>query len=92
MSLFLSQLGKRIFLQNLKQTQQDLELPKTFSNLNSLSEKLDKLTGELNSIVTDAEFKKDIKETAKNAKETSENLQKISKKFNKRFLLFRLLF
>ena len=80
------------FIKSLKQTQQDLELPKTFSNLNSLSEKLDKLTGELNSIVTDAEFKKDIKETAKNAKETSENLQKISKKFNKRFLFFRLLF
>ena len=61
-------------------------------NLNSLSEKLDKLTTELNSIVADDKFKEDIKVTAEKARETSENLQKMSKKFNKRFLLFRLLF
>ncbi|MBI3590713.1 MAG: MCE family protein [Candidatus Melainabacteria bacterium] len=80
------------FIKDLRQTQEELELPKTVSNLNSLSEKLDKLTGELNSIVADKEFKEDIKVTAKKARETSENLQKISKKFNKRFLFFRLLF
>lgn len=80
------------FIKDLRQTQQELELPKTISNLNSLSEKLDKLTTELNSVVTDKEFKENIKVTAQKARETSENLQKISKKFNKRFLLFRLLF
>lgn len=80
------------FIKNLRQTQQDLELPKTISNLNSLSEKLDKLTGELNNIVADKKFQEDIKVTAQKARETSENLQKISKKFNKRFLFFRLLF
>ena len=80
------------FIKDLRQTQQDLELPKTVSNLNSLSEKLDKLTGELNGIVTDKDFKEDIKVTVQKARETSENLEKLSKKFNKRFLLFRLLF
>ena len=80
------------FIKDLRQTQQELELPRTVSNLNSLSEKLDKLTGELNNIVADEKFKDDIKVTAKKARETSENLQKISKKFNKRFLFFRLLF
>ena len=80
------------FIKDLRQTQQELELPKTISNLNSLSEKLDKLTGELNSIVGDEKFKEDLKVTAEKARETSENLQKMSKKFNKRFLLFRLLF
>lgn len=80
------------FVKDLKQTQQDLELPKTISNLNSLSEKLDKLTGELNNIVADEQFKEDIRITVQKARETSENLQKISKKFNKKFLLFRLLF
>ncbi len=80
------------FIKDLRQTQEELELPKTISNLNSLSEKLDSLTGELSSIVTDKEFKENIKVTAQKARETSENLQKISKKYNKRFLLFRLLF
>lgn len=80
------------FIKELRKTQEELELPKTISNLNSLSEKLDKLTTELSSIVTDEEFKEDIKVTVQKARETSENLQKISKKFNKRFLLFRLLF
>lgn len=80
------------FIKDLRQTQQELELPKTISNLNSLSEKLDKLTGELNNIVADKEFKEDIKVTVQKARETSENLEKISKKFNKRFLFFRLLF
>ena len=80
------------FIKDLRQTQEELELPKTVANLNSLSEKLDKLTSELNSIVADEQFKEDIKVTAKKARETSENLQDISKKFNKRFLLFRLLF
>lgn len=80
------------FIKDLRQTQQELELPKTISNLNSLSEKLDKLTTELNDIVADKEFKEDIKVTVQKARETSENLQKLSKKFNKRFLLFRLLF
>ena len=80
------------FIKELRQTQEQLELPKTISNLNSLSEKLDKLTTELNSIVADTEFKDDVKVTVQKARETSENLQKLSKKFNKRFLLFRLLF
>lgn len=80
------------FIKELRQTQEELELPKTISNLNSLSEKLDKLTSELNTIVADTEFKEDIKVTVQKARETSENLQKLSKKFNKRFLLFRLLF
>lgn len=80
------------FVKDLRQTQKELEFPKTVSNLNSLSEKLDKLTGELNNVVGDERFQDDIKVTAKKARETSENLQKISKKFNKRFLLFRLLF
>ena len=80
------------FIKDLRQTQQELELPKTVSNLNSLSGKLDKLTDELNGIVADKEFKEDIKTTAKKARETSENLEKISKKYSKRFLLFRLLF
>ena len=80
------------FIKDLRQTQQELELPRTISNLNSLSEKLDKLTTELNSIVADKEFKEGIKVTIQKARETSENLQKLSKKFNKRFLLFRLLF
>ncbi len=80
------------FIKDLRQTQENLELPKTISNLNSLSEKLDKLTGELNGIVADKEFKENIKVTAQKARETSENLQKISKKYSKRFLFFRLLF
>lgn len=80
------------FVKDLRQTQQELELPKTIANLNSLSEKLDKLTGELNGIVTDKDFKEDIKITVQKARETSENLEKLSKKFNKRFLFFRLLF
>ena len=80
------------FIKDLRQTQEELELPKTVANLNSLSEKLDKLTGELNSIVADEKFKEDIKVTAQKARETSENLHKLSKKFNKRFLFFRLLF
>ena len=80
------------FIKDLRQTQEELELPRTVSNLNSLSEKLDKLTGELNSIVADEKFKSDIKITAQKARETSENLQKVSKKFSKRFLFFRLLF
>ena len=80
------------FIKDLRQTQEELELPKTISNLNSLSEKLDKLTGELNNIVGDKQFKEDIKVTVQKARETSENLQKMSKKFNKRFLFFRLLF
>lgn len=80
------------FISDLRQTQQELELPRTISNLNSLSEKLDKLTGELSGIVSDENFKEDIKVTVQKARETSENLQKLSKKFNKRFLLFRLLF
>lgn len=80
------------FIKDLRQTQEDLKLPKTISNLNSLSEKLDKLTDGLNSIVADKEFKENIKVTAQKARETSENLQKISKKYSKRFLFFRLLF
>ena len=80
------------FIKDLRQTQENLELPKTISNLNSLSEKLDKLTGELNGIVADKDFKENIKVTAQKARETSENLQKISKKYSKRFLFFRLLF
>ena len=80
------------FVKDLRQTQEDLKLPKTVANLNSLSEKLDKLTDGLNSIVADKEFKENIKVTAQKARETSENLQKISKKYNKKFLLFRLLF
>ena len=80
------------FVKDLRQTQEDLKLPKTVANLNSLSEKLDKLTDGLNSIVADKEFKENIKVTAQKARETSENLQKISKKYSKRFLLFRLLF
>ena len=80
------------FISDLRQTQQELELPRTISNLNSLSDKLDKLTVELNSVVGDEEFKKNIKITAKKARETSENLEKISKKYSKRFLFFRLLF
>ncbi|OGI18739.1 MAG: hypothetical protein A3B68_03610 [Candidatus Melainabacteria bacterium RIFCSPHIGHO2_02_FULL_34_12] len=80
------------FIKDLRQTQEELEFPKTVKNLNSLSEKLDQLTTELNSIVADKEFKENIKVTAKKAKETSENLEKISKKYSKRFLLFRLLF
>lgn len=80
------------FIKDLRQTQEELELPKTVSNLNSLSEKLDKLTGELNGIVADKEFKDNIKITVEKARETSENLQKLTKKYNKRFLLFRLLF
>ena len=80
------------FIKDLRQTQEELELPKTVANLNSLSEKLDKLTGELNGIITDKEFKDNIKVTVEKARETSENLQKLTKKFNKRFLLFRLLF
>ncbi len=80
------------FVRDLHTTQEELELPKTISNLNSLSEKLDKLTGELNGIVGDSEFKDNIKVTAEKARETSENLHKISKKFSKRFLFFRLLF
>jgi ABC-type transporter Mla subunit MlaD len=80
------------FIKDLRQTQEDLKLPKTVANLNSLSEKLDKLTDGLNSIVADKDFKENIKVTAQKARETSENLQKISKKYNRRFLLFRLLF
>ncbi len=80
------------FVKQLRQTEQELELPKTISNINSLSDKLDKLTNELSSIVTDKEFKDNIKVTAEKARETSENLQKISNKYSKRFLLFRLLF
>lgn len=80
------------FIKDLRQTQEGLDLPKTISNLNSLSEKLDTLTSELNSIVADKEFKEDIKITVQKARETSENLNKVSKKFSKRFLLFRLLF
>lgn len=80
------------FIKDLRQTQEQLELPKTVANLNSLSEKLDKLTGELNGIIADKEFKDNIKVTVEKARETSENLQKLTKKFNKRFLLFRLLF
>ncbi|MBI2996344.1 MAG: MCE family protein [Candidatus Melainabacteria bacterium] len=80
------------FIKDLRQTHEELELPKAITNLNSLSEKLDKLTEELNKIVADKEFQEDIKVTAQKARETSENLQKMSKKFNKRFLLFRLLF
>lgn len=80
------------FIKDLRQTQEELGLPKTISNLNSLTEKLDKLTGELNSIVADKEFKEDIKVTVQKARETSENLHKLSKRFNKKFSLFRLLF
>lgn len=80
------------FIKDLRQTQKELELPRTVTNLNSLSEKLDKLTGELNSIVSDVKFKEDIKVTAQKARETSENLKKISDKFSKRFSFFRLLF
>lgn len=80
------------FIKDLRQTQEQLELPQAVSNLNSLSEKLDKLTNELNSIVADKEFKDNLKVTAQKARETSENLQKLSRKFNSRFFLFRLLF
>lgn len=80
------------FVKQLRQTEQELQLPKTISNINSLSDKLDKLTTELNSIVADKELKENIKVTAQKARETSENLQKISNKYSKRFLLFRLLF
>ena len=80
------------FISDLRATHKELELPRTISNLNSLSEKLDTLTEELNSIVADQKFKENIKVTAQKARETSENLQKISKKYSKRFLLFRLLF
>lgn len=80
------------FIKDLRQTQEELELPRTVSNLNTLSEKLDKLTGELNSIIADKEFKENVKVTVEKARETSENLEKLSKKFSKRFLLFRLLF
>ena len=80
------------FITELRQTHNELELPKTISNLNSLAGKLDTLTTELNSVVTDEKFKEDIKVTVEKARETSENLEQISKKFKKRFLLFRLLF
>lgn len=80
------------FIRDLRKTNEELELPKTVANLNSLAEKLDTLTSELNTVVTDEKFKEDIKITIQKARETSENLEKISKKFNKRFLLFRLLF
>ena len=80
------------FIKELRKTHQDLEIPKTLSNLNSLSEKLDKLGSELNNIVADKEFQEDIKTTAKKTRETSENLKKISEKFSKRFLFIRLLF
>lgn len=80
------------FIKDLRKTHEELELPRTISNLNSVSEKLDTLTGELNSVIADEKFKEDIKVTAQKARETSENLEKMSKKFNKRFLLFRLLF
>lgn len=80
------------FVKEIRQTQKELDFPKTVSNLNSLSEKLEKLSSEANNLVGDKTFQEDIKVTAKKARETSENLQKVSKKFNKRFLLFRLLF
>ncbi len=80
------------FIKQLRQTEEELELPKTISNINSLSEKLDTLADGLNSIVADNEFRENIKVTAQKARETSENVQKISKKFSKRFLFFRLLF
>lgn len=80
------------FISELRQTHEELELPKTIANLNSLAGKLDILTTELNSVVTDEKFKEDIQVTVKKARETSENLEQISKKFKKRFLLFRLLF
>jgi len=80
------------FLRELRQTNQELDLPRTISNLNSLSEKLDKLTTELNSVVADEQFKEDLKVTVQKARETSENLKRMSDKVGKRFLLFRLLF
>lgn len=80
------------FIRELRETHDELELPKTISNLNSLAEKLDKLTAEISSVVADESVKEDIRVTIEKARETSENLEKISKKFNKRFLLFRLLF
>lgn len=80
------------FIKELRQTNEELELPKTISNLNSLAEKLDTLTTELTNIAADEQFKEDIKITVQKARETSENLEKMSKKFSKRFLLFRLLF
>jgi ABC-type transporter Mla subunit MlaD len=80
------------FIKDLRKTQEELELTKTVSNLNALSTKLDTLATEVNTVVADKEFQKDIKLTAKQSRETSENLQKASKKLTKRFLLFRLLF
>lgn len=80
------------FIADLRKTHEELDLPTTVSNLNSLAEKLDKLTADLNNVVADDEVKDDVKVTIKKARETSENLQKISKRLNKRFLLFRLLF
>ena len=80
------------FVKDLRQAQEELGLPETLSNLNSLSTKLDKLAEELNGVVADEEFKENIKITAEKARKTSENLEKISKKYSKRFLLFRLLF
>ncbi|MBI3308342.1 MAG: MCE family protein [Candidatus Melainabacteria bacterium] len=80
------------FIKELRETHDELELPKTISNLNSLAEKLDSLTTEVTQVVSDEKIQEDIKVTIQKARETSENLEKMSKKFNKRFLLFRLLF
>ena len=80
------------FIKELRETHDELELPKTISNLNSLAEKLDSLTTEVTQVVSDEKIQEDIRVTIQKARETSENLEKMSKKFNKRFLLFRLLF
>lgn len=80
------------FVKEIRQTQKELDFPKTVSNLNSLSEKLDKLSSEANNLVGDKTFQEDIKVSAKKARETTSNLEKISKKFSGRFTLFKLLF
>lgn len=80
------------FVKEIRQTQKELDFPKTVSNLNSLTERLDKLSSEANEIIGDKTFQEDIKVTAKKARETSSNLEKLSKKFKGRFTLFKLLF
>lgn len=80
------------FVKEIRQTQKELDFPKTVSNLNSLSEKLDKLSSEANNLVGDKNFQEDIKVSAKKARETTSNLEKITKKFSGRFTLFKLLF
>lgn len=79
-------------VRDLRRTNEELEIPKTIANLNSLAEKLDTLTTELNKIAADEKIKDDLKVTIEKSRQTSENLEKVSKKLNKRFLLFRLMF